>query len=276
MRSTFTSLQGSFKKSFHNTIIGQASFFQLRENLKALDISKGRYMNHFLAALTLLLIPSLAMGKYSNESEVSIIISGGNSKMEVYNFKTINTFEKEKNDFKLGGHYTLGSAEDVENTRNWDINGRFARYLSKKTSFYFGGQYEGDKFSGIDRRTNIDLGASYHFIKTEKKIFFIESGYRLSLENQSNGTKSNDSKGRVYLEGSRQANDKLFYKMWLELLPNFSTSKDYNIRFEPSLNFVLNSLLNFKFGLLGTYDNLPSGSAKKFDFLYTTSLIAKF
>jgi len=216
------------------------------------------------------------MAKFEHESEASVVVNGGNSQLEVYSAKTSTTYERNKNKGNIYGHYTYGTSQNVESSRNWDLGLRFERELDKKLSLYLGQQAEGNKFNGIDKRYNSDIGVHYILSKSDKRRIFTELGYRYTIEKQLSGVDRNDSKGRVYIEGQEQQNQALFYRLWLEYIPNFSQSKDYLFNYEPSLNIVLGQNLSMKLGYKGMYDNLPVPGNKKYDYFYTLSLLARF
>lgn len=226
--------------------------------------------------LLALLFSQSLFAQFSNESELGILVTGGNTELEVYNTKTKNTYEKGNNTFTLGGHYMYGTSFNEENSRNWDINAKVEHALNKKIGLYLGTVYEGDEFAGIDNRLNGDLGSSYKFYKSDKGQAFTEVGYRYRREENLVGRVLNQSQGRVYLEGKRTPSKDITMKLWAEYLPNFTDSEDWQLNFEPSFQYNFHSNLALKWGYLGRYDNLPVPGNKKFDFSYMTSLIAKF
>ncbi|MBK24489.1 MAG: hypothetical protein CME70_10880 [Halobacteriovorax sp.] len=226
--------------------------------------------------LLALLFSTSAFAQYSNESELTVIVNGGNTEQETWNAKTLNTYTKEKNTFKLGGHYSYGKADEELNTRNWDINARYERALNNKWSAFAAAQLEEDFFASLDYRWNYDLGGIYNFFKTDKHKLHAEAGYRRTLESDLAGRKTNGSKLRLYSEYTRQHNESLFFKFWVEALPNLSESDDWQLNFEPSLNFTMSKMFTLKVGYLHKYDNEPALGAKNSDYQYTTSLIAKF
>ncbi len=226
--------------------------------------------------ISLLLLSSTAYANYSNESELTVIMNGGNTESETWNTKTINTYVKNSNTFKLGGHYSYGKADKELNARNWDINTRYERSLNTKWSIFSAAQREEDVFASLDYRWNYDLGGAYSFIKTDKQSLHSEAGYRRTLESDLEGRKTNGSKLRIYTEYSKQQNENLFFKLWVEALPNLSESDDWQINFEPSLNFTVSKMLTLKVAYLHKYDNSPALDTKNSDYQYTTSLIAKF
>ena len=223
-----------------------------------------------------LLFSSAAFAQYGNESELTVIMNGGNTEQETWNAKTMNSYVKEKNTFKLGGHYSYGKADSVLNTRNNDINARYERALGKKWSAFTAIQREEDFFASLDYRWNYDLGGIYKFIVTDKQKLHAEAGYRRTLEADLSGRKTNGSKLRLYSEYTRQHSESLYFKLWVEALPNISESDDWQLNFEPSLNLTMSKMFTLKVAYLHKYDNEPTLGSKNSDYQYTTSLIAKF
>lgn len=231
----------------------------------------------------------------TNESELSLIQSGGNSSVETYNAKTEFSLKKEKRSYSFGGHYTLGSSEKIlddgekekiESARNWDAHTRYEQELSKNFGGFLGLQYEGDEFSGYKQRENIDLGAKYTLTKSDRVKSFLELGARYTVERKVTRDEDNEdvfryTKGRLYYEFSRKSSDSLSYKFWTEYIPNFTENEDYMVSFEPSINYVLSSTFSLKTAYKGVYDNQPSldkfnNRNEYLDYTFTTSLLAKF
>jgi putative salt-induced outer membrane protein YdiY len=223
-----------------------------------------------------LLLSSAASAQYSNESELTVILNGGNTEQETWYTKTMNSYLKDKNTFKLGGHYSYGKADGLLNTRNNDINARYERAFAKEWSLFTAGQREEDFFASIDYRWNYDLGGIYKFMTTDKQKLHAEAGYRRTLEADLSGRKTNGSKLRLYTEYTRQHSESVFFKLWVEALPNISESDDWQINFEPSLNVTMSKMFAIKMAYLHKYDNEPTLGSKNSDYQYTTSLIAKF
>lgn len=229
-----------------------------------------------IALVMLSLISLSAAAEFSNESEVSMVVTGGNTEVQVYNAKTANSYKYEKNVFSLGGHYMYGTSSDVLSSQNWDVNGRYERILYKKLGTFLGVIYEGDKFAGIKSRLNTDLGASYHYLETQRMKGRTELGLRYREEESYSGTELTQVQGRVFAEIGYSKTKEVETKFWVEYLPNFTDSEDWQINFAPSFQYNFHSSLALKWSYIGKYDNLPVPGNKNFDFQYTTSLIAKF
>ncbi len=216
-------------------------------------------------------------GDFSNESEVSIVASGGNSIFQTYNLKTLNRYDLNKNVFQFSGHYTLGSSTNVVSARNWDLTFRYEREFSPRSSMVVAEKVEGDKFSGIEKRFNTDLGAAFYFLKKDTHKFFIEYGLRYTKETNILNERKKNSKLRLYLEDEVGFNENMTIKLWIEYIPGLNNSDDYLINFGPSLSAKLTSIFFLKVSYQGNYDNSPAtSSTKKMDYIYTTSVVVKF
>jgi putative salt-induced outer membrane protein len=229
--------------------------------------------------LVIFLLPSLSLAEFSHESEVSILSSGGNSELSTWNLKSRNDYKLEKSIFQLSGHYTYGEAAEVESARNWDAKLGYERILKKDWRGYLTQQVEGDKFKGIDTRFNTDIGAGLVLVDREKHKIKTELGYRYTVEKYRNSTTGSENfqKGRAYVENDHQLTETLFFRVWMEYIPNFSEGSDYMINGGSSIQASLTSIFSLKVSYEGNYDNMPSlTSNRKYDYQYTTSLIAKF
>lgn len=240
----------------------------------------------YLILLVLFGFTQVVFAKFENQTELSMIQTGGNTKLETYNLSTLSKYSFTKSEFLFGGHYTLGTSEEendiVEKSRNWDISAKYLRNLIKKLSYYTGVKFEGDTFAGYKQRDNYDLGLNYSLYKTDKKSFSAEIGYRYTLErsvtrNSEGEDEFEFQKGRVQLSYSNKIKDYLRFDTTLEYLPNFTESEDYQVNFSPSLAVIINDVFSYKTSYIVNYDNEPNIEGNEYtDYKLTTSIIAKF
>ncbi len=213
-----------------------------------------------------------------NESEAGIVIAAGNSDTQTYTLKHQTVYTFDQNIVKGFGRYLLGKTSGATTAENWELGARYERELSAALGVF--GQYRLDKnaFAGLDLRHAIDAGGKYFFIKAEGEQFFNETGYRFTSEHRLAPAATVSSHFiRLYFEYNRALGELLTAKLGLELLPNLSTSRDYQANFEASLLTTLSPLFSLKTSYTGQYRNQPAGAGKKrLDSLFTTALVAKF
>lgn len=229
--------------------------------------------------------------KFSSTNELAIVSTGGNSRIETYNAKTDTTYKVGKRSYGVGGHYTLGLSDQieddseeedlVESARNWDASLSYEQELTRNISAYLGVQYEGDRFSGYSQRENYDVGGKYIFVDTDKETFYLEAGYRYTEERR---TEADEDGNEIFYFNKLNLTSEFLkkrknysYGLWLQYLPNFTDSEDYQINIEPSLTVIINDLFSLKVSYKGNYDNEPNVEGnERLDWKYTTALVAKF
>lgn len=231
-----------------------------------------------LTALILFLFALPALAQFSHESELGYIQTGGNSVVQTTNAKTTNKYIWDRHSSSFGGHYTYGETSQNVTVRNWDVNGRVEQQSTTHLSFVLGEIIEGNRFTQIKSRYNSDAGLKYYYIKSDAKNFFSELTYRYTIEDRYRPLENTyDNKARFYNEFDHKYSGNIQYKFWLEYVPNFTTGKDYLINGEASLTSILNSTFSLKVAYKGMYDNLPAAPGlKNYDYMTTTSLVAKF
>lgn len=207
-----------------------------------------------------------------------MVKTGGNSDVQTTNTKTTNLLKWDLNQLRLGGHYIYGETNDGVSARNWDFNSKYEREVSPHVSYTFGEVIEGNRFTGIKARYNTDIGGKYYYVRTDAKNVFSELGYRYTIEDRYAPAENTfDNKVRFYNELNQKVSETVQYKIWLEIVPNLTDTKDYLVNGEASLTSILNSIFSLKVSYLGMYDNRPAQSGfKNYDYTTTTSLVAKF
>ncbi len=227
---------------------------------------------------------------FTHESSISIVQTGGNSTAETYNVATDNTYKPGTRDYHLYGNYTLSYADDPdvedspkeETARNWKAGGDITQDLTKKLGATLGQNYEGNTYAGYKQKDNSDIGLKYQFFKTDKVKLSTEVSYRYTVEKR---TERDDDgrdvfyfqKGNITVNYSQKLNDQVSYKFWVQYLPNFTESEDYQVNFEPSITVTMSDILSLRVSYKGQYDNkLNPGVEEYLDHTTTTALVAKF
>jgi putative salt-induced outer membrane protein len=234
----------------------------------------------FLLALVL---PSVLFAqesdlKINHESEVSYVNSGGNSDVTTTSGKTETKFALNANALTLSGKYVYGQTSDVISAENWNAGLRYDRSLNAHFSLFAGELLEADRFAGVKRRYNTDLGSAYQAIKTQKNTTSVELGYRYTIEKAYPETlgKKSSSKIRLFAESAQKLSATQEIKLKTEYLANLSDSEDWIITIGGSLQSSLSSVFSLKVGHDWTRDNLPPAGKSTIDRLTTLALVAKF
>jgi putative salt-induced outer membrane protein len=231
-----------------------------------------------LIFLIISLVSFHVSAEFSSEDSLSLVQTGGNTNVKTYLAASKNAYTLGKNIFKLNGKYTYGEAYDVRNAERWDALLRYDRDLTEIYGVYVSEEVIANRFAGIKRRFNTDVGGKYTLYKTEKNKTYAELGYRYTVEKKEDETQADDkdSQGRVFVQTDHKVKKDITARFWVEYIPNFTENSNYLINMEPSAQVALTSIFSLKIAYLWNYDNLPVPGNSKYDYTYTTSLLAKF
>lgn len=213
----------------------------------------------------------------SNETEVGIAVTQGNTRSENYNAKQMNSYQLDKNILSFNGRYLNAYAGDTESARYILLSVKYVRELSTALGVYLAQSLEKDVFAGYRSRVYTDAGLKYLFYKEDKNIAYAEAGYRYSTEKRLTNTQSSTNSLRAFGDIEKKWNDNFSTQLWAEYLPNLDVTKDYLFNTEISISAVISAIFSLKTGYLVRYDNLPnSGIFHKTDTLLTTAIVSKF
>ncbi len=237
----------------------------------------------FLVLAAFLSGASIAAEGLTNSSELGIAVAGGNSDSQSFNAKESTAYGFSPADLlKNSAHYLLGKSGGLKSAENWHIDLRYERVLNERFTLFAGPGVEGDKFAGFENRIYADLGGKYFVFPDDQKknYLFTEAGYRYVYENRVPGAilaSASSHIARLYIEGSHAIREGIWGRAYFEFLPDLSDTANLIYKFEPSLNVTLSGNLALKLAFQGTYRARPLVVGnKKFDYLYTTSLVANF
>lgn len=240
--------------------------------------------NAILVFSTLLILVSFAQAEeaptstWTNETEASIVKVSGNTKSENYSLKQKSEYVFDLNKLVAAGRYVNSKAGSTEIGRAWDASLRYERALSDQWSLFVQQTAESDAFAGYVQRDSTDLGAKYFFLKDKEATLFAEAGARSTRVNPvGSASPDTSTSGRAYLEGSRQFNEAVSGKLWVEYLPNGKDADAYLVNYEPSLAVMMTKVFSLKLSYLVKYHNkVTTAGEDKEDSTLTTSVVAKF
>tara|TARA_Y100000590_G_scaffold453770_1_gene599435 strand:+ start:679 stop:1494 length:816 start_codon:yes stop_codon:yes gene_type:complete len=263
----------------HHDFINENSSFDIEMNIDRIAFMKTiSFLILFFSLGFFNLSQAAAEPTWTHTSELGIVVGGGNTSFQTITAKQQTKYHWPYNNLILTSSYLFGSSSGVLTAQRWEIGGRYEYEVSSLFNLFAANQWLGDRFASIDYGTNFDIGTKYFFLKSETTQLFSEGSYRFYFENRFPGSTPRILRThgiRLYIEGSRQMNESVSAKVWVEGIPDISGKENHLFNFEPSTTILLSSILSLKLAYQGRFDALPAPGKKKFDFLYTTSLVAK-
>ena len=213
---------------------------------------------------------------WKNESQAGVVVTSGNTDTSSLSGAEIASYEFGSNILKISAAYLYLKNAGVVSGKSWSLGLRYERILNEKFSVFAGELVEGNQFAGVNQRYSTDLGAKYTIVKEDALTWFAEGGYRYAKENLTFVSRSRNY-GRAYTEVEKKFSPTVSAKYWVEYLPNFTDSADWQLNTELSLSAAISSIFSVKSAYLLKYDNqINAPGLVKSDKTFTTSLVAKF
>lgn len=235
------------------------------------------YTGLILLAGIFLISPVNAAEKWSDEAEVSVVSTNGNSKVTTLaakNLLKVPLSEKISGSWKLQGLY--GKNNGVKNAEAYmtELRGDYAQ-TSRLYYFASAGWFQ-DKFSNIDSRYVYGLGSGYKLIDGPKHFLLGEAGLTYTMEEDTAGIDSEYLGGRLFAQYAYHINEANKFTQSVEYLPDFEDSKNWMLNSETALVAALNSNFSMKTAYLLKYDNQPGTGVTKTDTILSVALVANF
>ena len=232
-----------------------------------------------LLTLALSLLGALgAHAEINNESEVGVVITSGNSRVQSLSFKQGNRYEFGPNSLAFNGTFLQTKSQGILSAKRWDLQLRYERKFTDVLSGILSQGVQSDSFAGYLQRINTDVGPKYIILReVDVWEWNVETTYRYSFERKIDGNRLPRHQARFFTEVKRQWSPTASSRFFVEWIPNVRRVSDWEARAELSSSAALTSVFSLKATYLLKYDNLPAvDTALKRDSEFTTSIVAKF
>lgn len=217
---------------------------------------------------------------WSHESELGVILVGGNSSI-----LSVNANQNTKRSFGLNSlsfqtSYQVASAESTLTTRVWRAGLRYDRQIFKDFNLFLSNDWRGNTFAGFIYQTNVDAGGKYFWVRAKKQgefEFFTELGYRTQVIRAIDLSQIVNHSLRTFFQVEKGIGPNATARFWVEVVPEFSDIEDLQVNLEPSVRVSLSSVISMKVAYLVNFDNVPpSEGLERIDSTFTTSLVARY
>jgi hypothetical protein len=219
---------------------------------------------------------------WSDQADLSLVITGGNSESETIGFK--NKLERRweralleinagglraesttSDPIAIGSGPTSFSVDDQETTDKtaeaYFLNGRYNRKISDRFFWYAGAGWDRNRFAGIENRYVAEGGVGNVWYDTDKIKFHTNYGVTYTDQEDviEDPTIDDSFAGVRFSWGYKHLlTETTTYTNELVIDGNLDESDDYRADMYNSIAVAMNSRLALKLGLRVLYDNLPA------------------
>jgi len=165
----------------------------------------------------------------------------------------------------------------VENSRRYDAESRYDRFVGEKDSLYVlvGGFV--DPFAGYDLRTHEQLGYSRQLVKNDSTGWVVEAGADYAQENYVEGVDPNTAQViaiRLMTAITHQFSENVAVGDTLEVYENVVTPADVRVLNTGFATSRISDKLSLKLSHTLTYDNVPVEGFQPLDQVTMLTLVA--
>lgn len=196
--------------------------------------------------------------KWTDESELSFIKTGGNSDVSTFSLK--NLLKYKFSEVFEGGWKASALTSESNGVRSAEkyaseLRGDYALLTHVYTGIAAG--WLKDNFSGIDARYYAGPVVGYKFLVGPTHLLKSEAGLDYVKEEYTDNTESEFLRGRVFAEYEHRFTEVNKFVQSVEYLYDFDDSDNYNMNSVTAILTVLNNNFSLKTSYEVRYDNKP-------------------
>ncbi len=136
--------------------------------------------------------------------------------------------------------------------------------------------FDRNRFAGIQRRFEENVGIAWQALRAPKDTLRLESGFSVTQQTSVDGTVNDFPAGRAAAAYKHAFSPSTYFIQAAEFIPNFKEHKDYRVNAETAIVAPVSARVNLKVAYLLRYDNLPEPTFKNTDRVFVTGIQVTF
>ncbi len=169
-----------------------------------------------------------------------------------------------------------GKQRDTVNTNNLRTSLRLGYKVDRVFSFFIGGGFDRNRFAGIQRRFEEQIGLQARVLASASDTIRVEGGGSMTQQIPVNGIQENFPSARGALAWRHAFTTSTYVNQMVEYLPNLSEHEDWRTNYEASIIAPLSAHIGLKVSYVIRYDNMPQPGFSELDKLFTTGIQLTF
>jgi len=190
----------------------------------------------------------------------------------------------EDSKISLYGKAQYARANDATTDEQARLGGRYDKDINPLLFTYAGADFEHNKVSDLDLRSQVNTGLGYHLINRDDVSFDVFGGFSYTHDKYISPTVIDNQLRRFYgyvslqlgEESTHQLTDTTRFKQRLSLLPNLERRGEFRANWDADLAVAINKTINLTVGLAMAHNSDPGLGRKSTDSLLTTGIAVKF
>lgn len=209
-------------------------------------------------------------------ADLGYVQASGNSTVTTTSFGQKLTQQRARLGLEQTFNFIYGEQNGVVNTNFLRGALRADFKLGGRLSTFATVAYDRNRFAGIKRRFEENLGLAYKAIDAVRDTLRIEAGFSVTQQTSVDGTVNDFPAGRAAAAYKHAFSASTYFAQAAEFIPNFKEPEDYRVNAESAIVAPVSARVNLKVAYLIRYDNLPEPTFKATDRVFTTGVQITF
>jgi putative salt-induced outer membrane protein len=237
---------------------------------------------HLLAPLALLLAASAVSAQEATpvvtkiSADFGYVQAAGNSQVTTTSVGQKLTQQRGLLSFEQSFAFVYGEQQGQVNT-NFLAAGIRADYkLGGHFSTFASFTYDRNRFSGIERRFEENLGLAWRAIGSESDTLRFEAGGSITQQKSTDGSVNDFPAARAAVAYRHLFSATSYFRQTVEAIPNFKDTDDFRVNTESSVVAPISARVGVKLSYVVRFDHLPEPGFQKTDRIFTTGVQITF
>lgn len=205
-------------------------------------------------------------------ADIGYVETSGNTKVTSLNIGERLTWQSGRYTLSHAFAVVYGRQNDTVNTNNLRTSLRGDYKIDNIFAFFLGAGFDRNKFAGIDKRFEENIGIQAIARATARDTIRFEGGGSMIQQIGLDGTQHNFPAARAAAAWRHVFTGASYFQQNMEFLPNLKESDDWRINTESSLIAPLSTNIGLKLSYVIRYDNLPEPGFRTTDRMFTTGM----
>lgn len=237
---------------------------------------------HRLAPLALMLVAASARAQEAApvvtkiSADFGYVQAAGNSEVTTTSVGQKLTQSRGRLGLEQTFAFVYGEQQGTVNTNFLRAGVRGDYKLGGVFSAFASVAYDRNRFAGIERRFEENLGIAWRAIGAPRDTLRIEAGGSVTQQKSTTGVLNDFPAGRAALAYRHLFSEASYFLQAVEGIPNFKDTEDWRVNTESSLVAPISARIGVKVSYVVRFDNLPEPGFQKTDRIFTTGVQITF
>jgi putative salt-induced outer membrane protein len=232
------------------------------------------------AVLALGLLPAVSTAQDSVVTKITadlgFVAVSGNTKVSTFNVGEKITQGRGRLTLEQSVALVYSKQADSVVSNYLRANARGDFKIDRLLALFTGVTFDRNRFAGIERRFEEQLGISARLLGTGFDTVSVEAGGTFTQQIGVNGDQENFPSARGAASWRHKFTELAYFSQKVEFIPNMKETEDWRVNLESGVVAPLSTRIGLKVSFVLRYDNLPEPGFMTTDRLFTSGLQITF